>query len=129
MNSKDFDTWNGDKKSLHHEKERPFFDIREVWFAHLGVNIGYEQDGTGNESLRPVVVLKKFNNEICWVVPLTRTHKTTKYYFHVSLEGEDSTVILSQIRLLDAKRLKYKKGNISHEEYEELKKRLRDFFS
>ena len=40
---KDFKSWHGKKESLHHEKERPFFHEREVWFCSLGVNIGFEQ--------------------------------------------------------------------------------------
>ena len=42
---KDFDSWNDKKKYSHEEKQRSFFKDGEVWFASLGVNIGYEQDG------------------------------------------------------------------------------------
>lgn len=128
--TKDFDKWNREKKKLHFEKQRPFFDTREVWFAHLGVNVGYEQDGSGQDSLRPVVILKKFNNEVCWVLPFTKSKKEGKYYFKISLRGsEESRVILSQIKLLDVKRLKYKVGDVNKTEFAELKKRLRDFLS
>ncbi len=40
-----FDGWNDKKKYLHEEKQRPFFKEGEMWFASLGVNMGYEQDG------------------------------------------------------------------------------------
>ena len=127
---KDFDTWNKKKKNLHYHKRRAFFKPREVWFAHLGANIGFEQDGSGKEQLRPVVILKKFNNEICWVVPLTRTEKMGEYYMPVSFqEDSESRVILSQLRLLDTKRLKYHAGYLKEDDFEELKKRLRDLLS
>ncbi|MEX2405038.1 MAG: type II toxin-antitoxin system PemK/MazF family toxin [Candidatus Paceibacterota bacterium] len=126
---KSFNKWNRKKKKIHYDKERPFFDVREVWFAHLGANVGYEQDGSGGEFLRPVVVVKKFNNEIGWILPLTKTRKDNKYYFRVDFKAGESRVILSQIKLLDVKRLKYKAGYLSEEEFTELKKRLRDFLS
>ena len=42
------------------------------------MNIGYEQDGSGNDFIRPVVIIRKFNNEIFWGVPLTKTRKKIK---------------------------------------------------
>jgi hypothetical protein len=29
---KDFDKWNGQKKVIHKDKERPFFNVGEIWF-------------------------------------------------------------------------------------------------
>jgi mRNA interferase MazF len=79
----------------------------------------------GDEFLRPVVVVKKFNNEVLWAIPLTTKEKEGKYYFSFTL-GEDgvSTAILSQLRLIDAKRLEYKIGNISKSDFKILKTKL-----
>ena len=81
--------------------------------------------------MRPVLVLKKFNNEVVWVLPLTRTNKTGKYYFWVSLITDESNagdrpsvVIISQIRLVDAKRLQYKIGTIEENEFAKIKETL-----
>jgi mRNA interferase MazF len=127
---KDFDRWNNRKKKLHEAKDRPFFHVREVWFCHLGVNIGFEQDGTSEEKLRPVLILKKFNNEVCWILPFTKTEKTGTYYFPAQFVGDaDSRVILSQIRLIDSKRLKYLAGYIDAAVFTEIQKRLKDFLS
>ena len=41
-----------------------------------------------------------------WAVPLTRAKKTNnKYYFQIKQGGEDSFVILSQIRLISSKKI------------------------
>lgn len=120
---KDFDTWNKKKKQIDGVKTRLFFGEREVWFLSVGVNVGYEMDGKGEESLRPVVVIKKFNNESFWGLPLTRSVKQGKYYFSFSLkDGEVSTANLSQLRLIDAKRLQYKVGNMSEVDFKAVKK-------
>jgi len=61
---KDFTKWFKGKTEVHNEKARPFFREGEVWFAALGANIGFEQDGRGEQYLRPVVVIRKFNKEM-----------------------------------------------------------------
>ncbi len=126
---KDFQKWNTKKEFLHKEKVRPFFHEREIWFCTLGVNIGFEQDGSGIEFLRPVVIIKKFNNEVFWGLPLTKNLKKSKHYYQFFIEGqkETSTAILSQIRLVDAKRLQYKMGNIDDKDLVGIKKRLAEF--
>ena len=129
MNKKDYRIWTPEKEKLHNEEnQRPGFHEREIWYCHLGENIGFEQDGKGNQFLRPVIILRKFNNEIMWVIPLTSAIKKSPYYFVISF-GEDnkkSSAILSQIRLIDAKRLSHTIGEVSKKEFEELKKKLKE---
>lgn len=131
MNQKDYQNWSPKKADIHNGKERPFFHIREVWFCSLGENVGFEQDGVGENFLRPVLVIRKFNNEIFWGLPLTRTAKTGKYYLSTLVIKEDgvsdaepSSIILSQIRLIDAKRLQYKIGTLNEEDFKKTKEAL-----
>lgn len=121
---KDYQTWHTKKEFLQDEKARPFFHEREIWFCSLGENIGFEQDGRGEEFLRPVIVIKKFNQEVCWGIPLTKKQKKGQYYFQFLLGEEVSTAILSQIRLIDSKRLQYKIGDLSEADFVEIRKRL-----
>jgi len=124
---KDYQVWTPEKEKINNnESVRPGFHEREVWYCHLGENVGFEQDGKGDQFLRPVIVLRKFNNEIFWAIPLTSTIKKSNYYFTVTLEDNKSSAILSQIRLVDAKRLSHKIGDVTKEEFEELKKKLKD---
>ncbi len=108
-------------------QNRPFFHEREIWFCYLGINVGFEQDGSSEEFLRPVVVVRKFNNSIFLGVPLTRTEKKTEFYFQFQFEDDSvqSTAILSQVRLIDSRRLSYKIGNISEEDFLKLKEKLK----
>ncbi|MDP3882705.1 MAG: type II toxin-antitoxin system PemK/MazF family toxin [Candidatus Staskawiczbacteria bacterium] len=128
---KDFKKWMEQKAKIHNDKIRPFFHEREVWFSSIGENVGFEQDGGGETFMRPALILKKFNNEVVWALPLTRTDKTGKYYFRISLVADDgnmddrpSVVILSQLRLVDAKRLQYKVGTVKEDEFIKLKEAL-----
>jgi mRNA-degrading endonuclease toxin of MazEF toxin-antitoxin module len=125
MIEKDYSLWHETKTKIQNEKNRPYFHDREIWFCSLGLNIGSEQDGKGEEYLRPVVVLKKFNNQVCLVVPLTKNHKKGIHYFSFSyIENLISTAIISQIRLVDSKRLEYKSGNMSENDFSLLKQKL-----
>ena len=127
---KDFQKWHNQKRYIEHERPRVFFKEREIWLCHVGENIGFEQDGRGEGFLRPVIVLKKFNKEVLWGVPLTRTDKKNQYYFPFSFNGkEPSAAILSQIRLVDAKRLKYKMGDMSDADYASLKTKIKQFLA
>lgn len=128
---KDFKSWHKQKSDIHSSRPYVFFKEREVWFCMLGANVGYEQDGSGPEFLRPVVVLKKFNNEILFAIPLTRGKKKEKpYYFAFSFRRKvHSTAILSQMRLIDAKRLRYKVGTVSEHDFKALKTKIRQLLA
>ena len=116
---RDFQIWHRKKSNIDEIINRPFFHEREIWFCYLGANVGFEQDGRGNEFLRPVVIIRKFNNQIFWGVPLTKsskkiTKKAEKYYYKFSFILDiESLAILSQIRLIDARRLSRHLGFIS----------------
>ena len=131
---KDFKKWHGKKELIDEIKQRPFFHEREIWFCHIGLNIGFEQDGSGEEFLRPVVIIRKFTDKIFWGIPLTRSkehHKINKksekyYYSLVFIPGVKSVAILSQIRLIDARRLARLMGMMEEKDFKMLKQKLKD---
>lgn len=128
---KNYGTWTPIKCSINNAEEpRLFFHEREIWYCHFGENVGFEQDGRGDQFLRPVVIVRKFNNEIFWGVPLTRTKKRLPFYFSFRMQAdpvseEDSTAVLSQLRLVDAKRLRRHIGYISEGDVTLLKQKLK----
>lgn len=128
MSTKQFDDWNQKKKILN-ESVGKLYKSREIWWCSLGVNLGYEQDGTGKEFHRPVVIIKGLSKQVCLIVPLTTSEKINPY--HVSLgivAGKNSFAIISQIRLIDTRRLVDKVGMLNEEVFIELKNRLREIF-
>lgn len=125
MNIKDYSLWHERKTWLNNEKPRVFFHEREVWWSSIGMNVGFEQDGKGNKFLRPIVIFKKFNNQVFWAVPLTTKLKSGKFYLPVDIgDNINRSAILSQLRLMDAKRLLTKFGFISTQNYIEMKKAI-----
>ncbi len=119
---KDFEPWHTIKSTINRDKKRPFFHERDVWFASLGFNVGLEQDGKGSKFLRPIVIIKKFNNETLWGITLTSKNKIGKYYFTFNHgNNRTRTANLSQLKLFDSKRLKYKTGLICENDFKKLK--------
>ena len=116
--NKDFDNWNNRKKIIEDVREnKPIFHEREIWWCSVGLNIGHEQDGAGYLFERPVLIIKKFNTDICWVLPMSSKLKHGHYYYNLQHNGESSSIILSQIRLISVKRLHRLIRKISPNQY------------
>lgn len=126
---KDFDLWNQYKKDIEADHDNVLYQKRDIWWCRLGVNVGYEQDGTGKEFERPVVVLYGFSKQVCLVVPLTTSTKKNRYHISAGkVHGKDAYAITSQIRLIDTKRLFKKMGKIPQDTCIEIQKAIRKFF-
>lgn len=129
---KDFEKWNKKKTSIDRIESRLFFHEREIWFCSVGANVGYEQDGKDGDFIRPIIIVRKFNNEIFWGISLTKTRKNIKkqselfYYKFSFLVGIESVAILSQIKLMDAKRLVRHIGTMKDDSFVELTKKLKE---
>jgi mRNA interferase MazF len=126
--SKDFDQWNIHKKRIQTESPR-WYSAREIWWCVLGVNIGYEQDGKGKDFLRPCVIVRSFGADSCLVVPLTTSTKVHFLRFPVGMvDGKEACANLSQLRLIDTRRLAEKVGFLDKVVFQDLTKRVRELF-
>ena len=120
---KDFDNWNKKKKQIHKQTSVPFFHTREIWWCSLGVNIGFEEDGSGGEYDRPVLILKGMSVQTCFAIPLTTS--TSDHWLRPSvgvIEGKEARALLSQMRLIDSKRLIRKVGYLDGEIFKQIRK-------
>jgi len=125
--TKNFDTWNEEKKGLEANQERRFYRAREVWWCKAGVNVGVEIDGKGEGFSRPVLVLKGFNRESFLGVFLTGKKKNGKYYIPLGqVEDRDASVNLSQIRIIDTKRLVNRMIVLDKETFAHIRKAIKD---
>jgi len=61
------------------------------------------------------------------VIPLTSSKKEKPYQIHIMFSGRTSQAILSQLRLIDGKRLISRMGWLSELQYTEIKKTLAVF--
>ena len=119
---KDFDKWNIEKKLVDKKivNRDLFFYAREIWWCSTGLNIGVEADGKNENFERPILIIKKFNADMIWVLPLTTKEKQNKYYYKLDHEIIKSWVILSQIKTISTKRLLRKIGTVSELDFKEV---------
>ncbi len=120
---KDFDNWNSKKKELSNGK-RVYFHKGDIWLASIGKNIGDEEDGKHSSFERPILITRKFNNNIFFGAPLTSNEEKEGKYYHKLISFPGSTVILSQVRLFDAKRLLRLMNKVDSKELKEIKMKI-----
>ena len=123
---KDFDSWNTRKKELN-ETQPNFYRARDIRWCSLGINIGFEEDGTSEKYRRPVLVIKGFSLNVCLILPLTTSRKENPYHISIGIiDGREAAVILSQIRLIDTKRLHDRLAILDKEKFNEIRKAIRN---
>lgn len=119
---KDFDKWNEKKKKLDKNKRNLLFKESEIWWCSLGVNVGEEVYGKGNDFRRPVVILKKLSHNFCIVLPTSTRKRDGSWYHHLNVQNKERFVLMHQIRFISANRLYVRESTLSRDEFSALKK-------
>ncbi len=122
---KDFDKWNEKKKVLNGIAPKAFPKEREVWICSCGLNIGYEQNGNNQDFERPVLIFKKFNNQMAWGIPLSTKQKPLDFYYNfVDPNGNKVSAIIAQMKLFSVKRFDRKMYILPDYTFQEVKYQL-----
>lgn len=132
LHYKGFNEWNTEKQEINSGKyDREFYPkVRSIWYAKLGINIGFESDGK-KEFKRPVLILAKIGS-LYWIVPLTSQVKEN--IFHHTLTSvkfkkiTNSVLMLSQARIIDKRRLISEIGIISKNEFNIIQKKMKGLY-
>ena len=124
---KNFDNWNENKKKIHMANENRLYHPRDVWWCSLGVNIGFEEDGKGQDSERPMLIIYGFNKQLCWAVPLSTSGKKNRFYIPIGVvDGKKSSAIISQMRPIDTKRFINQIGFVEEGPFQATKQAIKD---
>ena len=128
---KDFNRWNELKKKID-EKNNNVLDNfpkeGEVWMSDVGLNIGYEQNGSEDNFSRPMLIVKKFNNHMFWAVPLSTKQKDFDFYFnYTDPNSQKVSAILAQMKLVSVKRLKRDIYILPDKLFDQMKQKLKSF--
>lgn len=127
---KEFDKWNELKKKIDALVVEPdrFPKEGEVWMSSTGKNIGFEQNGSGDNFSRPILIIKKFNNHMFWAVSLSTKQKKFDFYFNFTDPNDNKvSAILAQLKLISIKRLNRKLYELPKERLVEVKEKLKTF--
>ncbi|MEK7652477.1 MAG: type II toxin-antitoxin system PemK/MazF family toxin [Patescibacteria group bacterium] len=124
---KDFDTWNNIKKITDEKSDNFGVHEREIWWVSFGVNIGVETDGKNHNFERPALILRKFNRQMVWILPITHQEKSEKFHARFLFENEIFFVALTQIRTMSTKRFLRKIGMLSETDFIKIKSKVIEF--
>lgn len=130
---KDFENWSEIKPDIHSKDKVPLFQEKQIWWCSVGVNIGYEIDGknginsTTKLFTRPVLIYKKLGHYTFLGIPLTSKQKNGSWFHQIDLKNKKSTLIFSQIRMFDAKRLTNRIEKLSDSQFVLIQKALGKF--
>jgi mRNA interferase MazF len=123
---KDFNKWSELKQRIDNQSRKFYVKPREVVWLSLGENVGDEENGKGEKFARPFLVLKVFNANIFYGVPLSSVIKeNNKFYLKIKVKRkfektfvtEERSLLLSHGRLLDTKRIFKHHGFLDKEDF------------
>jgi mRNA-degrading endonuclease toxin of MazEF toxin-antitoxin module len=123
-----YDTWNLLKQSINKKKREIHFKQGEIYFVHIGQNIGYEIYGKQAQFLRPVIVFRKINKYTFLAIPLTSQVKEDRFHQTITFKDRVNSAIITQVRTLDSKRLLYKIGNLDKYTFQRLEEKFSEFY-
>ena len=124
-----FNEWNKIKKKLHENRNLPTFNEREVWWCSIGMNIGFEIYGKGEEFWRPVLILQKHNPLTFFGLPLGSANRPDSPFHHpINVEDRDGSVLLTQGRTLSSKRLSNIIEKLPESKFEEIRLAFKNSF-
>ncbi len=132
MNDQTFNAWNKLKQRIQVRSGavKLFPRAGEVWFCTIGQNLGFEQNGIGKDFSRPMLVIKKFNNQMFWAAPLSTKQKSFDFYHNFTdHKGEKVSVITAQMRLVSIKRFERFLYLMAQKEFKSIIKELVSFLT
>ena len=123
---KEFNKWNIIKQDTQNIKNKVYFKQRDIFWAKVGQNIGYEQNGKGEQFARPVLIIKRYTNDMFLGIPLSTTLRNGSFYFQFTFKDDKiSTALLVQHKLYSSKRLVKKIGMINKNDFANLQIKLK----
>lgn len=117
-----FVNWTKLKIRIHVSWRLAYPRERQIWWVSLGQNVGVEINGKNDKFERPVLVLKKYNDDACLTLPLSSKNKVGSFYFQFKNgNGEIRVANLSQARSISSKRFIRKIEKMSVIDFDKVK--------
>lgn len=85
----------------------------DIFWMCIGENVGYEEDGKGEQYLRPVLVLAGISKTLFLGAPLSLILKKGRFYYQITVRNRINTVMFNQVRVFDTARI-FNKGRMGH---------------
>lgn len=118
--------WMSTKSRIQLSKRELFPKQREMWWVHLGQNVGAEINGKHRRFERPVLVIATFNAATLFVAPITSTLSGRPSLIEFNNMGTQRSVNIFQLRTLSVKRFDRKISAMSETDFQRVVRAIRD---
>lgn len=125
--TKEFDSWNEKKKKIETREEAPSFKEGEVWWMHVGVNVGSESCGKGEHFTRPVLVLRKVSKRFFIGIPTSIIIRDQAGFITLPIKDKEISFLLLQTRAFAVNRMQKRQFSISDSQFTTIKQELREY--
>ena len=128
---KNFTDWFKLKPKLDDRSHKPpLVSQRDIFWCHLGENIGTEISGKSHLYTRPVIIFKKLSRHTFLVIPTSTKIKTGSWFVYFTHRKIEMVACLHQIKIIDYRRLQTLIGKLDNKDFQNIKtgfKELYDF--
>jgi mRNA interferase MazF len=128
---KKFLEWFSLKPKLDDRNHKPpLVSEGQIWWCHLGENIGTEISGKSQQFTRPVIICKKLSRYTFLVIPTSTQLKVGSWFVFFTHKKIEMVACLHQIRVIDYRRLQSLIGEMEGDDFGKIKnsfKHLYDF--
>ena len=127
---KNFLDWFTLKPKIHDSNHQPQL-VKEgnIWWCSIGQNIGTEIYGKGKNFSRPVIIHTKLSRYTFLVIPCSTQIKEGSWFVSFCHQNKQMVAILSQIKIVDYRRLENKIGDVDDKDYQDIKKAFVKLYS
>jgi mRNA interferase MazF len=106
----------------------PMVKEGEIWWCRVGENIGTEINGKGDNFTRPVLIQTKLSNKNFLIIPISTQIKQGSWFVKFKHNEVDQIAILSQIKIIDYRRLKNKIGQLDKQIFDNINSQMLQLF-
>jgi mRNA interferase MazF len=120
--TKKYTEWFNLKPKIDLKSNQPQF-VKEgnLWWCNMGENIGSEINGKGKNFSRPVIIHTKLSKYTFLVIPCSTQIKEGSWFVKFIHQSKEMIAVLSQIKIIDYRRLENKIGDLDEKDYTDIK--------
>lgn len=128
--TKNFEDWFTLKPKLDSQIHQPqLVKQGNIWWCSVGENIGAEISGKGKSFSRPVIIHTKLSKYTFLVIPCSTQIKKGSWFVSFFHKSKQMVAVLSQIKIVDYRRLENKIGDIDDKDYQDIKTAFNNLYS
>jgi mRNA interferase MazF len=112
-----------------HNHKPPFVSEGQIFWCHLGENIGTEISGKSHLYTRPIIIAKKLSRHTFLIIPTSTQIKSGSWFSYFVHNKIEMVACLHQIRVIDYRRLQTLIGEIDSNDFKKIKQDLNNLYN